>query len=101
MLPDAAEGESAVTVCGIGETGSHGSLRTGEKRIAREISLVAPGSLFGIPVVKVALRVEAYWAGKVSSMCQAARQPGWAERTRRDKKQETRAHRTRRSQSQC
>lgn len=41
----------------------------GSNRTAREKGLVALGSLFVTPVTKVALRVEAFWAGKVSSIC--------------------------------
>lgn len=60
MLPDTTEAKSAVTVCGSGRQ------IYWEQETAREISLVVPGSLFDIPVIKAALRV---WAGKVSSMC--------------------------------
>lgn len=56
--------KSAVTVCGSGRRIYLGATH------AREVSLVAPGSLFVIPVMEVALRVEAVWAGKVSSICQ-------------------------------
>lgn len=62
MLPDRTEGKSAVTACGSGRQ------IYWEQQTAREISLVALGSLFDIPVIKVALRVEAFWAGKVSSV---------------------------------